>query len=55
MELDSIARRIRRFLSHQSDRVLPQPYFPFAVTVGTKLSGHEYQGDLLVVLIMCYT
>jgi hypothetical protein len=47
MELDSIAR-------HQSDRELPRTYFPFGVTAGTKLSGHEYRGVLLVVLIMCY-
>jgi hypothetical protein len=54
MELDSIARCIGHFLSHQSDCVLPRIYFPFGVTGGTKLSGHEYQGVLLVVLIMCY-
>jgi hypothetical protein len=54
MELDSIARRIGRCLSNQSNRELPQTYFPFAVTAGTKLSGHEYRGVLLVVLIMCY-
>ncbi len=53
MELDSMARRIGRFLSHQSDRQLPRTYFPFGVTGGTKLSGHEYQGVVLVVLIMC--
>ncbi len=53
MELDSMARHIGRFLSHQSDRQLPRTYFPFGVTGGTKLSGHEYQGVLLVVLIMC--
>jgi hypothetical protein len=29
-------------LSHQSDRELPETYFPFGVTAGTKLSGHEY-------------
>jgi hypothetical protein len=52
MELDSIARRIGRFLSHQSDCELPRTHFPFGVTAGTKLSGHEFQGDLLVVLIM---
>jgi hypothetical protein len=54
MELDSIARRMGRFLSHQSDRELPQTYFPFGVTAGTKLSGHEFQGVLLVLLIMYY-
>jgi hypothetical protein len=54
MELASIARHIGRFLNHQSDRELPRTYFPFGVTAGTKLSGHEYQGVLLVVLIMCY-
>jgi hypothetical protein len=55
MELDSIARCIGRFLDHQSDCELPRTYFPFGVTAGTKLSGHEYQGVLLVmVLIMCY-
>jgi hypothetical protein len=54
MELDSIAGRIGHFLSHQSDCKLPQTYFPFGFTAGTKLSGHEYQGVLLVVLIMCY-
>jgi hypothetical protein len=54
MELDSMARRIGRFLSHQSDRKLPRTYFPFGVTAGTKLSGHEYQGVLLVMLITCY-
>jgi hypothetical protein len=54
MQLDSMARRIGRFLSHQSDRGLPRTYFPFGVTGGTKLSGHEYQGVLLVILIMCH-
>jgi hypothetical protein len=49
-----MARRIGRFLSQQSDRQLPRTYFPFGFTAGTKLSGHEYQGVLLVVLIMCY-
>jgi hypothetical protein len=48
-----MARRIGRFLSHQSDRGLPGTYFPFGVTGGTKLSGNEYQGALLVILIMC--
>jgi hypothetical protein len=54
MEVDSIARRVGRFLSRQSDCEFPQTYFPFNVTAGTKLSGHEYQGVRLVVLIMCY-
>lgn len=53
MQLDSMARRVGRFLSHQSDRGLPRTYFPFGVTGGTKMSGHEYQGILLVLLIMC--
>jgi hypothetical protein len=54
MELDSMAKRIGHFLSHQSDRQLPRTYFPFGVAAGTKLSGHVYQGVLFVVLIMCY-
>jgi hypothetical protein len=49
-----MARHIGRFLSHQSDRQLPRTYLPFGVTAGTNISGHEYQGVLLVVLIMCY-
>jgi hypothetical protein len=58
MELDSIARCIGRFLSHQTlatqEKSDTRTYFPFGVTAGTKLSSHEYQGVLLVVLIMCY-
>ena len=53
-EVDSMARRIGRFLGHQSDRGLPRTYFPFGITGGTKLAGHEYQGMLLVVLLMCH-
>jgi hypothetical protein len=41
MHLDSMARRIGRFLSHQSDRGLPRTCFPFGVTGGTKLLGRE--------------
>jgi hypothetical protein len=52
IQLDSMARKIGRFLSHQSDRGLPQTYFPFGVTGGTKLLGREYHGVLLVILIM---
>ena len=36
------------------DRGLPRTYFPFGITGGTKLAGHEYQGVLLVVLLMCH-
>jgi hypothetical protein len=53
MELDSMARRVGCFLSHQSDPGLPRTHFPFGVTGGTKLSGDEYQGVLLVLLLFC--
>ena len=51
-EVDSMLQYIRCFLGHQSDRGLPRTYFPFGITGGTKLAEHEYQGVLLVALIM---
>jgi hypothetical protein len=52
-DLDNWARRIGRFLGHQSDRGLPRTYFPNGISGGTKLAGHEMNGVLLVLLILC--
>ncbi len=52
-DLDNWARRIGRFLGHQSDRALPRTYFPNGISGGTKLAGHEMNGVLLVLLILC--
>jgi hypothetical protein len=52
--LDAYARRVGRFLSHQSDRGLPRTYFPFGITGNNKMAGHEYQGVLLVILCLCH-
>ena len=51
--IDGWARIIGRYLGHQSDRGLPRTYFPNGVTGGTKLAGHEMNGVLLVLLILC--
>jgi hypothetical protein len=54
-EVDSMAWRIGRFLSHQSDRGLPRTYFPFDVTGGIKLLGLQVpRGSARVLLIMCH-
>ena len=52
-QIDSWARPIGQYLSHQSDRSLPRTYFPNGITGGTKLAGHEMNGVLLVLLILC--
>jgi hypothetical protein len=52
-QLDVWARRIGKALGHQSDRNLPRTYFPNGVTGGTKLAGHEMNGVILVLLILC--
>jgi hypothetical protein len=52
-EIDVWARLIGRYLGHQSDRGLPRTYFPNGVTGGTKLAGHEMNGVLLVLLLLC--
>ena len=51
--LDVCARKIGKALGHQSDRNLPRTYFPNGVTGGTKLAGHEMNGVILVLLILC--
>ena len=51
--LDVWARKIGKALGHQSDRKLPRTYFPNGVTGGTKLAGHEMNGVILVLLILC--
>ncbi len=51
--LDVWARKIGRALGHQSDRQMPRTYFPNGVTGGTKLAGHEMNGVILVLLILC--
>ena len=51
--LDVWARKIGKALSHQSDRKMPRTYFPNGVTGGTKLAGHEMNGVILVLLILC--
>jgi hypothetical protein len=51
--LDVWARKIGKALGHQSDRNLPRTYFPNGVTGGTKLAGHEMNGVILVLLILC--
>jgi hypothetical protein len=52
-QLDVWARKIGKALGHQSDRDLPRTYFPNGVTGGTKLAGHEMNGVILVLLILC--
>jgi hypothetical protein len=52
-QVDVWARRIGKALGHQSDRNLPRTYFPNGVTGGTKLAGHEMNGVILVLLILC--
>ena len=52
-EIDTWARAVGRYLGHQSDRGLPRTYFPNGVTGGTKLAGHEMNGVLLVLLLLC--
>jgi hypothetical protein len=52
-QLDVWARKIGKALGHQSDRNLPRTYFPNGVTGGTKLAGHEMNGVILVLLIIC--
>jgi hypothetical protein len=52
-QLDVWARRIGKALGHQSDRNLPRTCFPNGVTGGTKLAGHEMNGVILVLLILC--
>jgi hypothetical protein len=52
-DLDNWARQIGRYLGHQSDRGLPRTYFPNGISGGTKLAGHEMNGVLLVLLILC--
>jgi hypothetical protein len=51
--LDVWARKIGSALGHQSDRKMLQTYFPNGVTGGTKLAGHEMNGVILVLLILC--
>ncbi len=51
--LDVWAQRIGRALGHQSDQKMPRTYFPNGVTGGTKLAGHEMNGVILVLLILC--
>jgi hypothetical protein len=50
--IDEWARRIGRYLLHQSDRKLPRTYFLNGISSGTKLAGHERIGVLLVLHIM---
>jgi hypothetical protein len=52
-EIDTWARTIGRYLGHQSDQGLPRTYFPNGVTGGTKPAGHEMNGVLLVLLLLC--
>ena len=47
--MDNWARRVGRYLLHESDSDLPHNYFPNGVS---ELAGHEYIGVLLVLLIM---
>jgi hypothetical protein len=51
--LDVWAQRIGRALGHQNDRKMPRTYFANGVTGGTKLAGHEMNGVILVLLILC--
>ena len=51
-EIDQWARRIGRYLLHQSDRNNPRTYFPNGVSGTTKLAGHEYIGVVLVLLLI---
>jgi hypothetical protein len=51
--LDVWARKIGSALGHQSDRKMPRTYFPNSVSGGTKLAGHEMNGVILELLILC--
>jgi hypothetical protein len=51
--LDVWAQKIGSALGHQSNRKMPQTYFPNGVTGGTKLAGHKMNGVILVLLILC--
>jgi hypothetical protein len=47
------ARKIGSAFGHQRDRKMPRTYFPNVVTGGNKLAGHEINGVILVLLILC--
>jgi hypothetical protein len=51
--LDVWAQKIGSALGHQSDRKMPRTYFSNSVTGGTKLAGHEMNGVILVLLLLC--
>jgi hypothetical protein len=51
--LDVWARKIGSALGHQSNRKMPRTCFPNGVTGGTKLAGHEMNGVIFVLLILC--
>jgi hypothetical protein len=51
--LDVWAQKIGSSLGHQSERKMSRTYFPNGVTGGTKLAGHEMNGVILVLLILC--
>jgi hypothetical protein len=50
---DLWAWKIVKALGHQSHQKMPCPYFPNGVTGGTKLAGHEMNGLILVLPILC--
>ena len=52
-DIDTWAQAVGRYLGHQSDQGQPRTYFPNGVTGGTKLAGHEMNGVLLVLLLLC--
>jgi hypothetical protein len=51
--LDVWTQKIGSSLGHQSDRKMLRAYFPECVTAGTKLAGHEMNGVILALLILC--
>jgi hypothetical protein len=51
--LDVWAQKISSALGHQSNRKMLRTYFPNGVTVLSKLAGHEMNGVILVLLILC--
>jgi hypothetical protein len=50
--IDEWARRVGKYLLHQSDRDLPRTYFPNGISGGTKLAAHEQIGVFLVLHIL---
>ena len=50
--VDSWAKRVGRFMQHQSDKNLPRTYYPNGISGVSKLNGHEYIGVILVLFVL---